>query len=165
MSCNRPWRHRWDIEAPTFSRKIGSQIALNLSVLSPGRPLPSGRFLVLISVRGWIDSKTIVWLEGLGQLKNRMTWSGIETAFSIVLQTHYATACLIYNLCCSQNINTVIKSGTMFWAGHVARVGTIKVWSKRVKEKYRLRNVPISGKIILFFMECILLFVVVFDAK
>jgi hypothetical protein len=38
-----------------------------------GRPLSPGRFLVLISVRGWADPKTIVRLEGIGQLKNSMT--------------------------------------------------------------------------------------------
>jgi hypothetical protein len=44
------------------------------------RPLPPGRFLVLISVRGRIDAMTIVRLEGLGQLKNSMTSLGIEPA-------------------------------------------------------------------------------------
>jgi hypothetical protein len=28
-----------------------------------------GRFLVLISVEGWLDLGAIVWLEGLGKLK------------------------------------------------------------------------------------------------
>jgi hypothetical protein len=45
-----------------------------------GRPLPPGRFLVLISVRGWVDPRAIVRLEGLGQLKDPVIWSRIEPA-------------------------------------------------------------------------------------
>jgi hypothetical protein len=48
---------------------IGSQMAARLSPLLAGRFLPPGRFLVLISVRGWVDSRAIVRLEGLGTLK------------------------------------------------------------------------------------------------
>jgi hypothetical protein len=54
-------------------------MAVRLSALRAGRPLPPGRFLVHISVRGRIDPKAIGRLEGLGQLKNPMT-SGIESA-------------------------------------------------------------------------------------
>jgi hypothetical protein len=50
-------------------------MALRMSSLRAGRPLPPGRFLVLISVRSWVDPG----LEGLDQLKNPMTW-GIEPA-------------------------------------------------------------------------------------
>jgi hypothetical protein len=50
------------------------------SALRAGRLLPSGRFLVLISVRGWVDPRAKVWLEELGQLKNRMTSPGREPA-------------------------------------------------------------------------------------
>jgi hypothetical protein len=48
--------------------------------LCAGRSLPSERLLVLICVRGWVDSNAIVRLEGLGQLKNPMALSGIEPA-------------------------------------------------------------------------------------
>jgi hypothetical protein len=55
-------------------------MAVRLSTLRADRSLPPGRFLVLISVRGWVEPPAIVRLEGLGQLKNPMTLSGIEPA-------------------------------------------------------------------------------------
>jgi hypothetical protein len=59
-------------------------MAVRLSALRAGHPLPLGRFLVLISVRGLVDPRAIVWLEGLGQLKNPKT-SGIKpTTFRLV---------------------------------------------------------------------------------
>jgi hypothetical protein len=51
------------------------------------RPLPPGRFLVLISVRGCLDSRALVRLERLDQLKNPVTSSGIEpTTFRLAAQ-------------------------------------------------------------------------------
>jgi hypothetical protein len=41
---------------------IGSQMASRLSALHAGRFLPPGRFLVLISVRGWVNSGAMVRL-------------------------------------------------------------------------------------------------------
>jgi hypothetical protein len=55
-------------------------MAVRSWALCAGRPLPQGRFLVLISARDWVDSKATVWLEGLDKLKIPRTSPGIETA-------------------------------------------------------------------------------------
>jgi hypothetical protein len=69
--CNRPWRSigLWDVEAPHFldSRLIYGGQVVSLTRRPPFTPL--GRFLVLISVRGWVEPRAIVRLEGLSQLK------------------------------------------------------------------------------------------------
>jgi hypothetical protein len=57
--CNRLWRPIGlsDIEAPRFSKTIRSQMAVRLSTSCH---LPPGRFLVLISVGGWVDLRAVV---------------------------------------------------------------------------------------------------------
>jgi hypothetical protein len=59
---------------------ICSQMAVILSALRAGHSLPPGRFLQLSSVRGRVDPRAIVRLQGLGKLKNPITSSGIESA-------------------------------------------------------------------------------------
>jgi hypothetical protein len=66
--------------ASTVVCRYGSQMAVRLPAILAGSPLPPGRFVVLISVRGRVDPRSIVRLEGLGELKNPMTSSGIELA-------------------------------------------------------------------------------------
>jgi hypothetical protein len=62
-------------------------MAVRLSALRTGCPLTPGKFLVLISVRGWVDLRAKVRLEGVDQLKNAMTLSGNEPAtFRLVAQ-------------------------------------------------------------------------------
>jgi hypothetical protein len=81
-ACNRPWRPigLWDVEDPTFSRQSTHRWRWGCQPYAPGRSLPPGKFLVLISLRGSVDSRAIVRLQGLGQLKNPMTSSWIEPA-------------------------------------------------------------------------------------
>jgi hypothetical protein len=57
-----------------------SQMVVWLPALRANRPLPPGRFLELIPVRGWVYSRAIVRLEEFGQMKNTMTSSVIEPA-------------------------------------------------------------------------------------
>jgi hypothetical protein len=62
-------------------------MAVRLWALCASRPLPPGRYVVLISVRGRFDPRAIVQLEELGQLRNLMTSSGIKLAtFQFVAQ-------------------------------------------------------------------------------
>jgi hypothetical protein len=64
-------------------------MAARLSALCAGHPLPPGRLLVLISVKGRVDPRAIVRLGGLGKLKSPMV-SRIEAAtFRLGLKSFY----------------------------------------------------------------------------
>jgi hypothetical protein len=81
--CNRPWRTigLWDIEAPTLFRQSVHRCRWGCQPYTPAsRPLPPGRFLVLIY-------SLFIQLEGLGKLKNPVTSSGTEShTFRLVVQ-------------------------------------------------------------------------------
>jgi hypothetical protein len=64
-----PTKLLWDFEAPTFAWQSDHRC----HHYALAAPLPPGRFLVLISVRGCVNPRALVWLERLGQLKNPVT--------------------------------------------------------------------------------------------
>jgi hypothetical protein len=49
-------------------------MAVSLSALRAGRPLPSRKFILLISVRGCVEPRAMVRPEGLGKLKESTSW-------------------------------------------------------------------------------------------
>jgi hypothetical protein len=73
-----------EVEAPEFLDNRHMKVVRSLRI---GRLYLQGRSLVLITVRGWVDPRATMWLEGLSEWRIPVTPSGIEPAtFRLVAQ-------------------------------------------------------------------------------
>jgi hypothetical protein len=78
--CNRPWTPigLWDVEAPKLFVQCAHRWRWGRHPYASAAIYNSGRFLVLISVRG-SQSHGLVRLEGLGKFKKSNGLPGIKT--------------------------------------------------------------------------------------
>jgi hypothetical protein len=99
--CNKPRGpiSLWDLEAPTFSLDHQAhRWRWGCQSYAPAALYPSESFLVLISVRSWVDPRAIVRLEGLGQLKTS-TSSGFEPViFRLITRAPHQVPTVINSL-------------------------------------------------------------------
>jgi hypothetical protein len=77
--CDRPWRPigLWDVETPTFSRQLSRRWRWGFQPHTSDISLPQEDSLYSFLLRGWVDPRVMVRVEGSGQLKHPITSSGI----------------------------------------------------------------------------------------
>jgi hypothetical protein len=94
QSLDRPWGLQ-EVETPRFHHTRHRRV-VKLLALCTDHFYPQEIFLVVISVRGWVEPLAIVQLEGLRQWKIPVTLSGIEpVTFQLVARCRNDTMIVI----------------------------------------------------------------------
>jgi hypothetical protein len=110
---------------------FGSQMAARLSALRSGRFLPPGRFPVLVSVRCWVDPRSIVRLEGLGKLKNP-PHPGLEPATFRLVASFYLNIGGMESIL--GPLGTAATTGLLYLPGGIVRMEKLVEWTVLVGE-------------------------------
>jgi hypothetical protein len=117
-------------------------MAVRFSDLRAGRSLPFGRFLVPISIGGLDYPTTILRLEGLSQLQNRITSWGIEPA-TFQLPAYWINKLLFrvprvtHGSAFKAKIWKSIKTS---WAGRTENNGKVIIARKILVGRYELKK-------------------------
>jgi hypothetical protein len=92
-----------------------------VSTLSITHSLHPGKFLLLIFIIGRVDPRGIVWLEGVGKLKNPNISSGLETVSLLLVSLCFITnvktintELLVFGLVRQKNREKRLRNGTFF---------------------------------------------------